>query len=376
MRKPRDTRFPCNILLVGNWSSDVGYAWTMIERIWIGIAKAFPNRRTIICFPEVNAVDSDLVAAGVEIRKFDFDFRRPATLMRLCKELNIELIYLTDRVYSSAIYPLLRMSGVRHLIVHDHTPGQRTTPSAPKRLAKSAKTHVFGADAYIACSEHVLERLIAVACISPQKCHLARNGIDLSRFSQVKSPIRLELSLSPHTLLVVSCSRAHPYKRIGDIIDAAALVRDLDLHFIHIGDGPDFDNLQSRIQRLGLADQFRLLGRRNDVPEILSGCDIAVHASNGEVGLSLSILEFMASRLPVIVTDEPSVSRVIKPGETGMTFAHGDVESLADRLRILSGDPHLRRHLGEAARMEVDKHYRIEATISSVVRVLKQLDEE
>lgn len=345
----------------------------MIERFWIAIGQAFPHQRTILCFPEVTTIDPEVRAAGIEIEQFDFDFRRPAALVKFCRDHGIGLIYLTDRPYSSGIYPLLRSNGVRKIVIHDHTPGQRTEPSSLKRIAKSVKVRMFGADAYIACSEQVLERFTKVCCIRPERCHLAQNGIDLTQFTYPHPTIREELSLASDTILVVSCSRVHQYKRITDIVDAAALLDDLDVHFIHIGDGPHFEALQSRIRHHGLGDRFTLLGRRRDVPEILPGCDIAVHASSGEVGLCLAILEFMASRLPIVVTDEPSVSRVIEPGKTGLTFPHGNVEALANQLRLLGTDQSFRGRLGRAARQEVEANYRIENTISSVVNVIRQV---
>lgn len=345
----------------------------MIERFWIAIAQSFPDRRTVLCFPKVATVNPAILAAGIEVKEFDFDFRRPAALAGFCYREGIELSYLTDRPYSSGIYPLLRASGVQKIAIHDHTPGQRTDPSPIRRIAKTAMTRMFGADAYIACSEHVLERLTKVGCIAPERCHLALNGIDLSRFPHPHPTIRQELSLSPNTLLAVSCSRAHPYKRIADIVDAAALLTDLDLHFMHIGDGPELDALQSRIRKHSLDRRFTLLGQRSDVASILSGCDIAIHASSGEVGLSLSILEFMASNLAVLVTDEPSVSKVIDPERTGLTFQHGNAKALAAKIRLLASSQDMRKRLGQEARRQVENRYRIENTVASVVDVIKSL---
>jgi glycosyltransferase involved in cell wall biosynthesis len=82
-------------------------------------------------------------------------------------------------------------------------------------------------------------------------------------------------------------------------------------------------------------------------------------------------LEFMASSLPVVLTDEPSVSRVIIPGVTGLTYPHGNVEALADRLRLLLSDTRMRHRLGHAARREVEVHHRIENTVRSVVDTLR-----
>lgn len=359
-----------NILLVGNWSSDTGYAWKMIELFWIAIAQAFPDRRTFLCFPEVRTVNPKIASAGIEVEEFDFDFQNPNRLVQFCRERDVALIYLTDRPYTSPVYPKLRRSGAQRIVVHDHTPGQRTRPSVLKRLLKKIDANTFGADAYIACSEQVLERLVNVGCLPRTRCHLARNGIDISQFPQLNPTIRTELALSPDTVLIVSCSRLHPYKRVHDIVDAAALLDDMNVHFIHIGDGPEYGPLQERIHAHGLRQRFTLLGRRSDVAQVLSGCDIAVHASSGEVGLCLAILEFMASGLALAITDEPSVSSLIEPGVTGLTFAHSNVGSLADSLRTLSTDGNLRRQLGQAARTAVESRYHIQNTIASVVNAV------
>lgn len=360
-----------NLLLVGNWRSDTGYAWKMIERFWIAIARAFPDRRTYLCFPEIAAVNPEFRAAGIEVEEFQVDFRRPAALVKFCRDRGIGLIYLTDRPYASRVYPRLRRNGVHRIIIHDHTPGRRTAPAALKGLLKRAQVRAFGADRYIASSEQVLDRLVTVGCVPRERCHLARNGIDLAQFPQPNSTIRSELSLSAHTVLVVSCSRLHPYKRVQDIVEAAALLKDLDVHFLHIGDGPDSATLQTRIRERGLERRFTLLGHRNDVAQVLSGCDIAVHASNGEIGLCLAILEFMATGLALAVTDEPTVSRLIEPGVTGLTYPHRNVPALADALRSLAIDPSLRRRLGQAARRTVESQYHIEDTIAAVVQTVR-----
>ncbi|MDA8351470.1 MAG: glycosyltransferase, partial [Pseudomonadota bacterium] len=197
---------------MGNWRSDTGYAWKMIERFWIAIAAAFPDRLTYLCFPELGAVNPELRAAGIEVEAFSFDLGRPAALVEFCRDRDIGLIYLTDRPYASRVYRRLRRNGVQRIIIHDHTPGRRTAPSPLKGLLKRAQIVALGADRYIACSEQVLERLVTVGCVPRGRCHLARNGIDLSRFPQPNPTIRTELSLSAPTVLVVSCSRLHPYK--------------------------------------------------------------------------------------------------------------------------------------------------------------------
>lgn len=366
-----NSTLPKAILLVGSWPSDTGYAWKMIEQFWIAIAQAFPDRRTILCYPQVRAVNPAITAAGIDVTEFSFDFRNATALTRFCAQHDIGLIYLTDQSYTSVIYPRLRRCGVERIVIHDHTPGQRTRPSTIKRLLKSVRARIFGADAYIACSDQVLDRLITVGCLPKKKCHLARNGIDLSQFPQPNPTIRHELGLPPDAVLAVSCSRLTAYKRVSDIVDAAALLGDTNLHFIHVGDGPELEALQARIRKHGIDGRFTLLGKRDDVPQILSGCNIGIHASNGEVGLCLAILEFMASGLAVTVTDEQTVSEIIEHNVTGLKYRHGNVKILADTLRQLAVDADLRKRLGRAARTAVESRYPIERTIASVVDVIK-----
>ena len=362
---------PKSILLVGSWPSDTGYAWKMIERFWIAIAKAFPDRRTVLCFPVVREVNPEILAAGIEVIEFSFDFSDSHALSTFCRRHNVGLIYLTDQPYTSTIYPALRKSGVERIVIHDHTPGQRTRPAGIKRLLKKFRHRLLGADTYIACSDQVLDRLITVGCIPASHCHLARNGIDLSLFRNQHATIRQDLGLAPETILAVSSSRLHPYKRVRDIVDAAALLSDINIHFLHLGDGPEFGTLQARINERGIAARFTLLGRRTDVPEILAGCDIGVHASNGEVGLCLAILEFMATGLALAVTDEPTVSGVVEPNVTGLTYPHGSVAALAELLRTLAKDLPLRQRLGTAARRFAELNYPIEQTIESVVSAIR-----
>lgn len=343
----------------------------MIERFWIAIAKAFPDRHTILCYPEIRTVNPEIVAAGIEVTELSFNFCNVATLTQFCTDHKVGVIYLTDRPYTSALYPWLRRCGVERIIIHDHTPGQRTPPSAIKRSFKRLRARFFGADDYIASSEHVLNRLMTVGCIPASRCHLARNGLDLSQFPQPNPTIRHELGLHPETVLAVSSSRLTPYKRVNDIVDAAALVSDTNLHFIHIGDGPELDSLKTLIRKHRIADRFTLLGRRDDVARILADCDIGIHASEGEVGLCLAILEFMATGLALAVTNEPSVSAIIEPRVTGLTYAHGDSAALAGVLRKLASNPDLRKRLGTAARMMVHSHYGIEETIAAVIHAVQ-----
>lgn len=370
-----------NILLVGNWSSDTGYAWWLMEKFWVTIAERYqsPTRKVFVCFPKVTRVSQLLLDAGVEIVELNVDLSDVRPLWKFVKKYSIGTIYLTDRSYLSTTYPLLRLAGVKHIIVHDHTPGERTPPAGIKRLLKKciASSNLFSADAYIAVSSLVYERLRNVVMLPAERCHVATNGVEIDKFSSpASSDIRQTLGINPDDVLVVSSGRATHYKGIQYIIAAAALLAAKPVAaktlFIHCGDGPDFEIFKQQITASGLESTFRMLGARNDIPDILKSADIAVHASAGE-GLSLAILEFMAAGLAVVVPNATTVAQTIENGVTGLLFSPEDPKDLAKQLSTLIGSPTQREALGSAAQKVATEKYSLENTLSSITAIFSKI---
>jgi glycosyltransferase involved in cell wall biosynthesis len=369
-----------NILLVGNWPSDTGYAWWLMETFWIAIANRFRSVcRVIVCYPKLTTVPPRLAAANIEVIEFDYAGATNAQLQQFIKTQQIGSIYLTDKSYVSWRYLLLRLNGVGRIIVHDHMPGVRRSPGPLKRLIKRGLGSVpaITADAYVAVSEHILQRLREVACLPPARCHLARNGVDTDRIALTRpGNIRAEIGIPADALLVVSSGRMTEYKNIRTIVEAANILINQkstqQLFFIHCGDGPERESLAQLIDSLGLKGRFILLGGRDDVLAILKASDFAVHASKGE-GLSLSILEFMGSGLPVIVSDDPTVAQTVEQNVTGLLFQTGNAADLAARLEQLLGSQPERARLGAAAAAEVVAHYSLNSTVAVLVGIFEQL---
>ena len=112
------------------------------------------------------------------------------------------------------------------------------------------------------------------------------------------------------------------------------------------GDGKDCATAsKGRWQTWGLKRNFLFLGRRTDVPEILGCCDIAVLPSRAE-GLPNAVLEYMAARLPSIVSTAGGNAELIEDGVTGLLVPPEDSAALAGGLLKLLRDPRLARQLG------------------------------
>ncbi len=111
------------------------------------------------------------------------------------------------------------------------------------------------------------------------------------------------------------------------------------------GEGPLMASCRELAESLGVEEQVRFLGYRNDIAELLPMCDVAVASSLRE-GLPVNIMEAMACGLPVVATANRGHSELIVEDGNGFLVAAGDHEQFAQRLRRLSESAELRKRMG------------------------------
>jgi glycosyltransferase involved in cell wall biosynthesis len=118
---------------------------------------------------------------------------------------------------------------------------------------------------------------------------------------------------------------------------------------------------------------FLFLGRRNDVPEILASCDIAVLPSLAE-GLPNAVLEYLAAGLPVVASALGGNLEVIEDGVTGFLVPPEDAGALAGALLRLLEDEELARLLGKAGREHVSSRFSFDRLVEETENLyLRQL---
>lgn len=378
------TELASHILLVANWESDVGYAWWLMENFWATIAQYYraQNRRCTLIYPRVRALPPVIANSPIEVVELDFSERSPDSrrrLRRLIRERHIGAAYLTDRPYLSTDYLELRRAGVRRIVVHDHSLKAEHPPALPKRVLKGLlmRLPLVTADHYIGATSYICDRLIQVGRIPPDKCSCVANGIRPHGWSAAtRARYRQWLGVDEATTVVVSTGRADRLKGIDFIIRAAGELihrRQLGkLLFVHCGDGPELAAFQGQVRELGLDRQFRFLGRRQDVRDLLSGCDVAIHASRGEIGYSLSILEYMDAGLVTFVPDRESVCGAITHGEDGLVYRHDSIEDLADQLQRVLADRALFERISANARSTIRREYLLERTNAQLLSTLER----
>ncbi|MBU1863221.1 MAG: glycosyltransferase family 4 protein [Candidatus Omnitrophica bacterium] len=206
------------------------------------------------------------------------------------------------------------------------------------------------------------------------------SGIEVSRFRNTHVDpllIRKKMHIPPDTPVIGTVSRLTYIKGNAFLIDALSLVIQTypQTLLLVIGDGEERNSLEDKVQQLGLVDNVRFLGFRDDVFELLHALDIFVLASLNE-GLGKAILEAMACGKPVIASRTGGVPEVVRDGVTGILVPPGDSESLARTLLSLMGNKEKAQELGMKGKEMVSDVFSVKRMIENIDDVYKRLIEK
>ena len=139
-----------------------------------------------------------------------------------------------------------------------------------------------------------------------------------------------------------------------------------------MGDGPLKPQLVERVKQLGLSNVVWFSGDRNDVPALMQLMDIFILPSLAE-GISNTLLEAMASGLPVIATSVGGNVELVEEGVNGRLVPVNNVVAMADALAELVDDPTLRQSMGEKGLALVRTTFNWEKTVADYLAVYDTL---
>jgi glycosyltransferase involved in cell wall biosynthesis len=211
---------------------------------------------------------------------------------------------------------------------------------------------------------------------SHAKVHVIHNGVDLAHFSPRQPPLglRSSLGISAGARIVGSVGRFVPYKGYSHLLEAARLVEHAlpDTHWILVGDGEERPNLETQARKQGMQRQIHFAGWREDIPEILSLCDVFALPSLAE-HFGRVLIEAMAMGKAVVATNAGGVPEIVTHGETGLLIPPGNSTALAEALLTLLQDPSLSARLGLAARRRAEACFSLSRHVEAVESVYRKL---
>lgn len=220
-------------------------------------------------------------------------------------------------------------------------------------------------DRFVTVSFDLRRWLIHVVGIPERRVVTILNGVDTTRFcDDGRETGRQALGLVGDAVVLGTVGRLDPVKDQQGLLEAFARLARTDGRavLVVLGDGPCREALEARARRPDLAGRVRLLGERDDVPTLLRGFDIFVLPSIAE-GISNTILEAMATGLPVVATRTGGNPELVEDGVTGTLVPVGRPAALADALRAYAADPHLRALHGKAGRQRAVEEFALERMV-------------
>ena len=234
---------------------------------------------------------------------------------------------------------------------------------------------------YIAVSSDLAGWLKETVGVSRSRLTQIYNGVDSVKF-RPRVAQRAQLG-PPHfiredSVLIGSVGRLAEVKDFPTLIRAFHQLQQLwpegwaRLRLVIVGDGPTRSECEQLLRTLQLENQVWLAGDRSDVADLMRMMDVFVLPSLGE-GISNTILEAMASGLPVIATAVGGNPELVAPGETGVLVPPGDPEAMAQALLTYLKNPALQGQQGQAARAVIEQRFSMDAMVNGYLGVYDQL---
>lgn len=244
-----------------------------------------------------------------------------------------------------------------------------------KRNPFSRSKYTKNVDVIIAISEGVKDVLIKGG-ISPLVIEVIPSGIDFSPFEAVKSRdfLRREFRFEREDFLVGIVAALEDHKGHTYLIEAARTIklRAPKVKIIVVGKGSLEMELDQQARELRVEDLVFFLGFREDIPRILASLDLFVLSSHLE-GLGTSIMDAMASKLPVVATEVGGIPEVVAHNETGLLVPPRNPGALAEAILRLYHDKSLAARLGKRGYEVVHEKFSAEAMARRVIAIYENI---
>jgi len=316
--------------------------------------------------------DRELMDAGVPVFGLEGSGRQPLRSLRVALALRKEIRrlkphilhfflpepYLIGSLAAAGLGGIIKIMSRRSLAHY-----QQNHPL----LARLERALHRSVSALIGNSAAVAAQLVQ-ECGYPEKVGVIHNGIELppSPDRLARAARRRELGIPDDAFVIAVIANLFPYKGHADLFAALANVRERlrgpwCLMLIG-GDKGIGSDLERQAELLGIAPNIHWLGERSDAQALLPAADLGVLASHQE-GFSNSLIEKMASGLPVVATSVGGNIDALVDGESGCLVPVSDPAALGTAIAGLYDDSRLRARLGTAARLRVERLFTFEACV-------------
>ncbi|HZN66855.1 MAG TPA: glycosyltransferase [Tepidisphaeraceae bacterium] len=299
-------------------------------------------------------------------KKSGLDLKAILRLREIIKEEGIDIVHTHN--FAPLVHGTLAAAGT----------GARTLNTRHGPDPQSAPRFIWGMnEVVVAVSDHSRQELIKFNKVNPEKLRVILNGIDLSDYAsppQETDILRREFNLPPETKIVGNFSRLAAEKDQATLLRAFRILMDqgVNARLMIAGGGPLEGELKALASELNLNGSVHFLGFRKGIPDLLRSLDLYVISSVME-GLSLSLVQAMASGLPIVATKAGGNGEAVADGQSGLLVECGDHEGLAKSMKRILEDPETARRFAHRAREDAFRLFTIDRMAESYVELYREV---
>lgn len=271
--------------------------------------------------------------------------KKSGSILSVVRELKQTIKKIKPDVIHTHLYvaPYVLLAAGRKILKYHtvHNVAEKEATGFLRLMMKWA--YKFGGFTPVAISPYCADTFGAVYKRPSNTIPTVINGIDISRFRQVRTE---------HTIVkLINVGRFNPQKNQKLLIKVFAEIhRQCPNTVLEIvGDGYLRSELEDAVRANKLENVVIMQGESDLISEKLGGSDIFVLSSDYE-GLPVSVLEAMASGLPIVTTKAGGVVDIVKDGVNGMIVPVGDIDALTRAVVTLVNDKEKRKSMGEASK--------------------------
>jgi sugar transferase (PEP-CTERM/EpsH1 system associated) len=307
-----------------------------------------------------------LSSAGSSGTTFQFPLFRLAKIMRTYRP---HIVHTRNWGALEAV-PAARLAGVPVVIHSEHGYEMENLSGLPARRRLFRRFAYGMTDAVFSVSNELRHYHARQAWLPLDQIRVIYNGVDIHRFAprpEVREQLRRQFGWNAGQLVIGTVGRVVPIKDQATLLRSAdgLIASGIDAHVLLVGAGPELERLRNEVAaHLRLAGRVHFAGASDHVDELLNAMDVYVLPSLKE-GMSNTLLEAMATGLPVIATRVGGNSEIVEDGRCGWLFPPKDVAALTERLMDLANDPRSRQAAGGAARQRILDTFSIERMIAN-----------
>ncbi|HEY3027234.1 MAG TPA: glycosyltransferase family 4 protein [Pyrinomonadaceae bacterium] len=325
-------------------------------------------------------LEDDFRNSGAEFirlqRKMPVDLSLVSALRRIIRERGIQVVHSHQPVEALHLYLATRGHRTKRVMtLHGVYPGTRNELALRFVLPR--------VDAKIIVSRNLMTQLQENRTLDSGNCLVINNCVDPERLQSSGRNLRAELAIADDEILFGMVGNFQPVAQKDQLTVCKALpqlfARVPRARFVFVGARSEaapklFDDCVELCRQQNIADRVHFLGKRADIPEVLSSLEIFVLSSLRE-GAPISVIEAMMVGVPAVLSDIPALREISDDGKYALMFQTGDADDLAAKLLSLANDTVERSRLASIARQWALEQFGIEQHIGNLKALYQSLVE-